>query len=392
MNKKQKDINNLLVDYLINLSISKEDRITLISARGDIRSCLREGLSVYNNPVKFLTQGSFKYKTINYPCHPNQQMDLDDGVYIPNQAAKNKNPAEWLDYVAGCLEPLARNKGWTISTEKPSCVRAVLEKDKHIDIPFYCMSDSDIANLSANTPPTVDSISADLKELLESMLSANTPPTVDLISADLEEFLKSMLSFTLTGIDPVNVQMAHREDGWKNSDPRKIIKWVAFRVKERGYKYIRICRILKGWRDNQWKYNSPLSSIMIMVMVEMAMKEAYISNNSNEQEDEALFNIVDVIIEKILRDDIPDPDNAESLNGKWKEYEKDDCILKFKGLQRALYGDGDNDVYIGKLCDEFGRFFPKDTSFIKPCKIATTTVAAVTTERANSVRHFATLR
>ena len=366
--KKQKDINKLLADYLRNLAISKEDRITLISARRDIRSCLRKELSVHNSPVKFLTQGSFEYQTINRPCHPNQQMDLDDGVYIPNHVAESKEPAEWLDYVAGYLVPLARNKGWTISTEKPSCVRAVLEKDKHIDIPFYCISDSEIANLSANTPPTEDSI-----------------------SAEIDEFLASMLSFNFRGIDPVNVQMAHRDEGWKDSDPRKIIEWVVSRVKERGRKYIRICRILKGWRDNQWKDNSPLSSIMIMVMVEMAMKEACISIGSNEQEDEALFDVVNVIIEKILHDDIPDPDNAEPLN-KWAGDQKDDCIRKFDSLQRALYSNGDNDVYIRKLYEEFGKFFPTDASDIKACKLVAATAVSVTNPIANTVRPYATLK
>ncbi len=366
--EKQKDINKPLKAYLSNLSISDRDRETLVSARKEIRSCLREMLSVNNSPVKFLTQGSFEYQTINRPCHPNQQMDLDDGVYIPDSVAESKEPAEWLDCVAGYLAPLAGNKGWKISTEKPSCVRAVLGKDKHIDIPFYCIADSDIANLSANTPPTVDSI-----------------------SAEIDEFLASMLSFNFRGIDPVNVQMAHRKDGWKRSDPRKIIDWVVSRVKERGRKYIRICRILKGWRDNQWKDDSPLSSIMIMVMVEMAMEEAGISNNSNEQEDKALFDVVDRIVDRVLLGDIPDPDsdNAEPLNSKWNEEQKCDCIFKFNSLQKALYGEGDDADYIKKLREEFGRFFTID-SFINPYKTVTK-VAIATTPVAAAARPYASM-
>ncbi len=369
MSKKLKDINKSLKTYLDNLSI-KEDRKTLLSARKEIRFCLQKRLSVNNNPVKFLTQGSFEYKTINRPCYPpNQQMDLDDGVYIPDHVAKDRKPAEWLDYVEDCLKPLAESKGW-VFTRKSSCVRVELGKDadKHIDIPFYCISEDDIANLLENIPPTVSA----------------TPD-------EYEEFRAGMSYHKYKGIDPNNVQMAHRDEGWKGSDPRKIIEWVVSRVKERGYKYIRICRILKGWRDNQWKDNSPLSSIMIMVMVEMAMKEACISKNSNEQEDEALFDVVDVIVEDILRGDgdIPDPDNAEPLNSKWRGNQKGDCVLKFDSLQKALYGDGDNDVYIRQLCKEFGKFFPKDASFINSCKPVAAAIATVTTPFANSGKPYA---
>ncbi len=369
--KIQKDTSELFEGYRVKLFIPKEDSKALLSARREIRFYLQKRLSVNNSPVKFLTQGSSEYKTINRPCYPPiQQMDLDYGVYIPDYVAKDREPAEWLDYVEDCLKPLAESKGWTF-TRKSSCVRVELGKDanKHIDIPFYCISEDDIANLLENIPPTVSA----------------TPD-------EFEEFRAGMSYRKYKGIDPNNVQMAHRNEGWKKSDPRKIIEWVVSRVDERGDKYIHICRILKGWRDNQWKDNSPLTSIMIMVMVEMAMKEACISRRSSEREDEALFEVVDVIIEKILCGDIPDPDNAESLNSKWDRDQKDDCVLKFNSLQKALYGDSDsnNDAYIRKLREEFGKFFPTDNSFIKPCKpVVTTVVAAATTAATANTRPYA---
>ncbi len=369
MNQKQKDINKSLKAYRDNLSISDEDRKTLLSAREEIRSCLQERLSDDNIRAKFLTQGSFKYRTINRPCHiPNQQMDLDDGVYICTLDANKKSAAQWLGDVAGYLASLADRKKWKISNTKPSCVRIILDEDKHVDIPFYHIPDLDNANLSEGVQPTVHPL-----------------------LTELDEFLASISYRNFKVIDSDNVKMAHRYEGWKNSDPRKIIEWVVLRVEERGRKYIRICRILKGWRDNQWKDKSPISSIMIMAMVEMAMKEAHIFDKSNKQEDEALFEVVDVIIEKILHGDIPDPDpnKHEHLNSKWTEDEKNDCILKFEGLQKALYGDGDNDVYIRKLCEEFGKFFPKDDSFIKSCKPVAAVVATATTPLANSGKPYA---
>ncbi len=339
--KKQKDISGSLKKYRGNLSISDNDKHALVSARKEIRPCLREGLSFDHSQVKFLPQGSFRHQTINRPCHPNQQMDLDDGVYIPNSVAECKSPAQWLDHVADCLKPLAKNKRWVISTEKLSCVRVVLDKDKHIDIPLYHIPDLSIQKLQASDPSD-------------------------------------------------NVQLAHRE-GWKNSDPRNINEWVALMSDKHGREYKHICRILKGWRDNQWEYKSPISSIMIMKMVEMAMKEGSIYNNSNKQEDEVLFEVVEIILEKVLHGDIPDPDpnNTDSLNSEWTDGQRRDCISRFYRLQKALYGAGDNDDYIKKLREEFGRFFPTDTSFIKPCKPVATLVTAATVDAVANTRPYA---
>ncbi len=345
-NKKiQKDTSESFEGYRVKLSINEENKDVLVSARDEIRPVLRDGLSFDGSPVKFLTQGSFRHQLINHPCHPNQQMDLDDGVYIPNSVAKYKSPAQWLDHVADCLKPLAKSNGWVISTEKPSCVRVVLDEDKHIDIPLYHIPDLSIKKLQASDPSD-------------------------------------------------NVQLARRE-GWKNSDPRTINEWVASISVEHGSKYKHICRIFKGWRDNQWEDKSPISSIMIMVMVEMAMKNAGIFKDSNEREDEILRKVVDAIVGNILHSNIPDPDpnNADSLNSKWNEKETKECILKFNSLQKALYGECNNDDYVRKLREEFGRFFPTNTSFIKSCKTATK-VAAVTatTPLAAAARPFAASR
>ncbi len=343
--KIQKDTSELFEGYRVNLTINKKNKDVLVSARDEIRPVLRDGLSFDGSPVKFLTQGSSRHQLINHPCHPNQQMDLDDGVYIPNSVAECKNPAQWLDHVADCLKPLAKSNGWVISTEKSSCVRVVLDEDKHIDIPLYHIPDLSINKLQATDPSD-------------------------------------------------NVQLARRE-GWKNSDPRTINEWVASISAEHGSKYKHICRTLKGWRDNQWEYKSPISSIMIMKMVEMAMKNAGIFKDSNEREDEIFCKVVDAIVGNILHSNIPDPDpnNADSLNSKWNEDETKDCVLKFNSLQKALYGECNNDDYVRKLREEFGRFFPTNTSFIKSCKTATK-VAAVTatTPLAAAARPFAASR
>ncbi|MEP4603239.1 MAG: cyclic GMP-AMP synthase DncV-like nucleotidyltransferase [Saccharospirillum sp.] len=39
---------------------------------------------------KFKTQGSFVYQTMNLPCHDKQQLDLDDGVYLPIEVMRHQ--------------------------------------------------------------------------------------------------------------------------------------------------------------------------------------------------------------------------------------------------------------------------------------------------------------
>jgi hypothetical protein len=82
--------------FLKNLNLADEDRADLMEAREKIRQCLRgvfatvtkAELGVTVQP-KFFMQGSYAYRTINNPAWtPPQQMDLDDGTYLPIRSFK----------------------------------------------------------------------------------------------------------------------------------------------------------------------------------------------------------------------------------------------------------------------------------------------------------------
>src|SRR3546814_1616562 len=67
--------------------------------------------------VKFMTQGSFAYKTINDPPQSRQEIDLDDGMYVPVEFLDSGEPALvaklLFDFVVETLKPLALTEGWT---------------------------------------------------------------------------------------------------------------------------------------------------------------------------------------------------------------------------------------------------------------------------------------
>src|SRR3546814_19200383 len=91
--------------------------------------------------VKFMTQGSFAYKTINDPPQSRQEIDLDDGMYVPVEFLDSGEPALvaklLFDFVVETLKPLALTEGWTGVERKPNCVRVKLWPGAHLDIPIY---------------------------------------------------------------------------------------------------------------------------------------------------------------------------------------------------------------------------------------------------------------
>lgn len=101
---------------------------------------------------KFFTQGSFAYKTLNHPAFPpRQQKDLDDGCYLPLPSVRGGKPSEaaaaFFAFVEVALTDLADKEGWTLVKEKATCVRLVISRDGHVDIPLYAVPDGDLRHL-----------------------------------------------------------------------------------------------------------------------------------------------------------------------------------------------------------------------------------------------------
>ncbi len=282
------------VSFLLEIEPEDDAKAALLEAKGQIRERLREAFAEKSREIfgrsirpRFFTQGSHSYKTLNDPAWPpEQQMDLDDGCYLPMSFVKGTRPSQasalFFEFVDGVLEKLAEEKGWKF-TIKDTCCRVVISSIAHIDIPLYAIPDDDFV-------------------LLEKSMSANASFAEDRRRPDTWDALPSD-----------SVLLAHRKEDWKVSDPRKIKTWFLAAVGVYGEKLRRICRYLKAWRDHNKPHLNGVSSILLMVCAWKAFEEIR-RPFVPEREDQALLAVLERL-PGYLENAMPNPtDKDEDIN------------------------------------------------------------------------------
>nr|4U0N_A Chain A, Cyclic AMP-GMP synthase [Vibrio cholerae O1 biovar El Tor str. N16961]4U0N_B Chain B, Cyclic AMP-GMP synthase [Vibrio cholerae O1 biovar El Tor str. N16961] len=162
---------------------------------------------------RFWTQGSFQYDTLNRPFQPGQEMDIDDGTYMPMPIFESEpkiGHSLLILLVDASLKSLvAENHGWKFEA-KQTCGRIKIEAEKtHIDVPMYAIPKDEL--------------------------------------------------------DSENVNLALREGDrkWINSDPKIVEDWFNDSCIRIGKHLRKVCRFMKAWRDAQWDVGGP-SSISLM--------------------------------------------------------------------------------------------------------------------------------
>lgn len=236
---------------------------------------------------RFWVQGSYNYKTLNKPYHlPPQQMDIDDGTYMPMEMFKEQplvGHRLLLLLVDASLASLAKeNIGWK-AIKLPSCGRIIVkEKDVHVDVPMYAIPKKQfMAREVAATRMTMDSITAN-----ESYLSKSA-------KVKLEEDC---------------VYLAVRgNDKWIKSDPETVASWFKRAVVRHKEPMRQICRYLKAWRDVQWK-DPNLSSITIMKCVVDTFDSIKMPNSLDHSE---LLLTVTERLSAQLKEGVKSPDTSD---------------------------------------------------------------------------------
>jgi hypothetical protein len=268
------------VGYLAALAVPKTDSQKLSEVRETIRSELRdafrnwsahvsqfeltEGLGVIAKtmppprlPVpKFRIQGSFAYHTAN-DCQdpPEQQIDQDDGVFLPisfvmvnGNARPTIAAAAYFRIVEKALTPLCKRRGWTLNPggAKNSCVRVEIGDRLHIDLPLYAIRD------------------ASFEQLVEFAAMESLQKSVAIRdSRELDEKIYRELA-------DAEIILAHRQAGWIESDPRRLEKWFSNAIELYGPIVRELSRSFKALRD--LKFDTGLSSICIMACVVRAVE------------------------------------------------------------------------------------------------------------------------
>lgn len=350
--------------FLARLAISDSERAQLLDAQRQIRAALKAATNLiqlkdeywegYLNAsanrsrrpsikIKFMTQGSFAYKTLNDPAQkPFQEIDLDDGMYVPVEFLDDQSPAlsakGLFEFVDAVLTPLCAANGWVLDQNKDCCARVKLWSGAHIDIPIY-------------------SIPSDRFETIN------------------EELAKSFASADMLSHDGVRgswrlpadrIMLAHRTGTWKQSDPQSMHDWVKGRVDRYGPVYLRLCRFFKGWRDHCW-VNSPLSSICLMQAIDLALRKLDALPTEN-RDDELILEIARHLPD-ILSGIIPNPVIPDVCINEWEEDARktivDGAIALREKMITALEQTGDAERVVSKLQDNFGERLPYRPDVIK---------------------------
>ena len=328
MTQKTHSITSMLNKFRSELNVPEKDNAALLGARNATRKFLNDRLipglravaksaNLEEIPqgaeIKFLTQGSFIYRTLNFPAHiPPQQMDLDDGIYFRASDVQMLQPWMLLDVMGSILGEWAKRNGWK-PVPKSNCCRMVLpatnggSENKHIDWPLYAIRDDQMGNLEKHNLHKAK------------------------YSATYEEW-------TLPYHRSVDkVWLACRE-GWDPSDPRQVIDWVADEKEKYGAAFANVCRYIKAWRDYQWPKSS-LTSITIMAIVADAFKAAV---QVNSKEDDLLLHATGHIKTCLLSGVYAPFDSSEQLDKNIEDEERGDIVNKaaalYEAIRRVMYG------------------------------------------------------
>ena len=327
-----------------NLEIDKACEDELINARKIIRDHLREGIKAFSGTTagggktitpKFYTQGSWAYKTVNNPCYkPPQQVDYDDGLYLPVSYLENVRPSVaakvYFAVVDDLLKDLCKLRGWNFDGTKKTCSRVIISTTSHVDIPLYSIPDSEFNTLVEM---------ADRKD--------KTSIVLDSAYEFSEEVWSQIASET--------VLLALRDGDWTPSDPRKIHLWFIKEVSEKGEQLRRTCRYLKAWRDNIWNRGGP-SSILIMTLA----SELIVPSHSRD--DIALHSILKRLFGRLETPVFNPADPSECLSDRFDSNTKGQFINSIKGfaedLLTAMGGDVEISTGCGLIQKHLGDRFP----------------------------------
>jgi hypothetical protein len=343
--------------FLKNLQLTDDDHSELKAARAKIRRCLKSEfaktskaeLNVVVQP-RFFTQGSYAYKTINEPAWtPPQQMDLDDGAYLPMTFVQGDRPTvaagAFFTVVDRALQELAKAEGWKFD-KKPTCARLIISKDAHVDVPLYAIPDKEFL-------------------LLEKAAQARTLDGAFDARADAIDRWDALPSDC--------VLLAHREEGWKASDPRKIHDWFIGAVELYGERLRRVCRYLKAWRD----HNSPdldgVSSILLMVCAWEAFEDLG-RPNVPDRDDLALLRVAERL-PRLLAGPVYNPTDAnEEIDARLGDGDRRVAIARAGELDVALTEIIDKcfdpKEAVRQLSGLFGDRIPDRSDFVDVTKAA----------------------
>ncbi|CAH1235268.1 Cyclic GMP-AMP synthase [Vibrio harveyi] len=215
---------------------------------------------------RFWTQGSFQYDTLNRPFQPGQEMDIDDGTYMPMPIFESEpkiGHSLLILLVDASLKSLvAENHGWKFEP-KQTCGRIKIEAEKtHIDVPMYAIPKD---------------------EFMKKQVALSTNRSL-LESVGCESYVCDSDDTDSYEVDSENVNLALREGErkWINSDPKIVEDWFNDSCGRIGKHLRKVCRFMKAWRDAQWDVGGPSSISLMAATVNILDRVSHDSSDLGE--------------------------------------------------------------------------------------------------------------
>ncbi len=358
-------------NYLSQLTVDDDEKKELRHVRDTLRAALIDGFANVTQIVerrelfeaaalqtfaadaaptlrpKFRMQGSWSYDTLNCTTHePPQEIDLDDGMFLPISFLAqdgSTHPAivsrAYFVAVERILKPVCDKHGWTLDRSKSSCVRVKVRTGAHIDIALYAIPDNDFTELVEKADAASFRSFAAFDEL----------PAYEELYATLPDD---------------HIMLAHREEGWKPSDPRKLEDWFRAAIGRHGYQLRRVCRYLKAWRDFRWP-GCRLSSIALMACAVTAFDEAH-GQFDNARDDKALLIVADRL-PTLLSGAIANPVvDGQRLDEQWGDG-RADFVAQARTLGdtlRSVLASSNRGAAVAGLVALLGGYMPADIDYL----------------------------
>lgn len=199
---------------------------------------------------RFWTQGSFQYDTLNNPyATPPQEMDIDDGTYLPMTMFANKpiiGHRLLLLLVDTSLKSLVHeNHGWKFEAKRTCARLNIPHMNTHIDVPMYAIPNE---AFEGKEEASLESSSEQMTKCLDSASSLRVKNR----------------GYYLLDSNTVNLALRGDDEKWTKSDPKIVEDWFDESCYRIGDHLRDLCRFMKAWRDAQWQNGGGPSSILLM--------------------------------------------------------------------------------------------------------------------------------
>ncbi len=221
----------------------------------------------------FYTQGSFAMNTAVNPIKKDDKLpyDLDDGIYFIDEEKNRKSVETYHDWIANAVEGHTKES----VKDKNTCVRVTFADGHHIDLPIYFKNKANNSSIP---------------------------------------------------------QLAHKKNGWVDSDPRAFVQW--YKSKENA-QITRLIKYSKAWLDHKSSVGKLPSGFILTILI----IKNYITN---DRDDISFLKTMTQISNSLKLSFVcnrPTPNISENLLSKYTE-SKD----KFLNILGELISDGEKAI------------------------------------------------